>query len=273
LEYLVIDGGSTDGTQDILDSYGRNVSWRLESDMGQSEAINLGWRETKGEIIAWINSDDFYSPGTLLNIGKYFKEHPEVDMIYGDCDYVDSEGEFLRSYPTREYDYLEMLLSTENTIPQPAVFLRRRVLESVGFLDETLDYVMDFDLWLRVGLLHQVIYLPEKLAFLRLHPDAKSVANLKSFANELVAVYAKFFANDALPAAIIEYKQKAMSNIYFRAADCAFWGKDLSAAKKYAKVSRAFQTWPPRKLWFWIALGKFGNTLAERFFSNPYILK
>lgn len=270
LEYLVVDGGSSDGTQEILASYEDRIRWYVEQGVNQSRAINIGWRETSGKVIAWINSDDYYQPGVFQAVGEYFKQHPDVDMLYGDCDYVGIDGEFLRPYPTREYDFLKLLGDTENFIPQPAVFLRRSVLDRTGYLDESLDYVQDFDFWLRVGLGHQVAYVPQKFASLRLHPAAKSVASLSSFADELVSVYSKFFSDDQLPKEVRDLKKDAMANIYNRAADCAFWGKDYPSARRYAKTSRSYRTWPLRGSWFWIALGRLGNLLAERIYSNPY---
>jgi glycosyltransferase involved in cell wall biosynthesis len=269
-EYLVLDGGSVDSTREILDSYGEHLSWRIEPGMGQSRAINLGWQETGGEIIAWINSDDTYYPGTLQRVGDFFRRHPEVDMLYGDCDFVDADGQFLRSYPTRDFDYPALLRRTENFIPQPATFLRRRVLDRVGFLDETLVYVMDFDYWLRTGLSQCVVHLPEKLAALRLQPDAKSIAHLDLFAGELVRVYQKIFSQHRLPQEILDLKRDAMANIYFRAADCAFWGNDLPSARRYAQKSRVYRKWPLRRLWIWIALGRFGSRLVHKLFKNPY---
>jgi glycosyltransferase involved in cell wall biosynthesis len=270
LEYLVLDGGSMDGTREILDSYGERLSWRIEPGTGQSRAINQGWGETGGEIITWVNSDDTYYPGTLQQVGSFFLQHPEVDMLYGDCDYVDSNGRFLRTYPTRDFNYLELLRRTENYIPQPATFFRRRVLNRVGFLDETLAYVMDFDYWLRVGFSHCIVHLPGKLAALRLQPDAKSIAHLDMFASELVRVYQKFFSQAGLPQEILDLEIDAMANIYFRAADCAFWGNDLPSARHYAKKSRFYRKWPLRRLWVWISLGEIGSGIAHKFFRNPY---
>jgi glycosyltransferase involved in cell wall biosynthesis len=269
-DYLVLDGGSMDGTREILDSYGKRLAWRIEPGISQSKAINQGWRETGGEIITWINSDDTYYPGTIQRVGDFFHQHPEVDLLYGDCDFVDADGQFLRSYPTRDFDYVTLLRKTENYIPQPATFLRRRVLDRIGFLDETLAYVMDFDYWLRVGFSHRVVHLPGKLAALRLQPEAKSVAHLDKFAGELVRVYQKFFSQAGLPQEILDLKRDAMANIYLRAADCAFWGNDLPSARCYAQKSRSYRKWPLRRLWIWIILGRFGSRIAHKLSKNPY---
>jgi hypothetical protein len=166
---------------------------------------------------------------------------------------------------------LKLLGETENFVPQPSVFLRRKVLARVGYLDESLDYALDFDFWLRVGLNHRVAYVPQKFASLRLHPGAKSVASLSSFAGELVAVYGKFFSNDQLPPEVLDLKKDAMANIYNRAADCAFWGGDFPSARQYARTSRNYRPWPLRGSWFWIALGRLGNLIADRIYSNPYL--
>ena len=193
LSYLVIDGGSEDGTHEILKSYGDRLSWCIEPGLGQSGAINHGWQNTGGEILAWINSDDFYFPDTLNRVGNYFQQHPDVDMLYGKCDYVDLDGRFLRPYPTQNYNYETLLKSTHNYIPQPAVFFRRRILEKVGFLDDALDYVMDFEFWLRIGRFCNVHHIPERLAALALTPQAKSISELDRFGSELVEVYKRIF--------------------------------------------------------------------------------
>jgi len=270
LEYLVIDGGSSDGTKEILDSCGDRLRWLVSVGKGQSSAINKGWRETSGEIIAWINSDDTYSPGALIKVGEYMKRNPDIDMVYGDCDYINADGEYLRPYPTQVFNYLKLLRNTENFIPQPAAFIRRSVLESTGFLNEDLEYVMDFEFWLRIGLHHKIVYLPQKLASLRLHPKAKSIAGLSGIAGELVDVYKEYFENPELPSEVLALKLEAMGNINFRAADCSYWGNDYPSARRYVQISRAYLPQTFRSLWLWTAMGRLGKPIVKLFYKNPY---
>src|SRR5574341_422297 len=270
LDYLVVDGGSTDGTRDLLPAYEGNLRWISQSGTGQTAAINQGWQMASGEVMAWINSDDVYAPEALLRVGEYFQRHPEVDIVYGDCEMIDANGRFLKMYPTRRFDFVELVRSTINFIPQPATFLRRSVLEKTGLLDESLSYVMDFDYWLRAGLQHDIQYLPEKLAALRLHATAKSVAQLGKFAVELVQVYQNLFGRDDLPAEIFPVKRDAMANIHHRAADCAFWAGDIAAARHFIRESFRLRPWPPRALWLWVLSGTPGLYLANRLFGNPY---
>jgi glycosyltransferase involved in cell wall biosynthesis len=271
LEYLVVDGGSTDGTQELLSSYEGALRWVSQAGSGQTAAINPGWQLTSGEVIAWINSDDIYAPGALRKVGEYFQNHAEVDIIYGDCDMIDADGRYLKVYPTQPFDFVKLVRATINFIPQPATFLRRSVIEKTGPLDESLSYVMDFDYWLRAGLQHDIRYLPEKLAALRLHAMAKSIAQLGKFAVEMVQVYQSFFARDDLPPEIFPVKREALANIHHRAADCAFWAGDMPAARGYIRESFRLRPWPPRVLWAWVLCGAPGRALANRFFGNPYL--
>lgn len=271
LNYMVVDGGSTDGTQELLATYGKGLDWMIEAGIGQSAAINHGWQRSSGEVIAWLNSDDVYTPGTLDTVGEYFQLHPEVDILYGSCDMIDSRSNIIKAYPTRPFDFVELVRSTINYIPQPATFLRRRVIEKAGWLDETLSFVMDFDYWLRAGLQHKIVYFPEKLAELRLHATAKSVAQLGNFAAELVQIYSNFFGRNDLPSEIRAIGHEALANIYLRAADCAFWAGNVAAARHHLHHSFRYRPWPPRALWFWIFAGPVGRFLAEHLFKNPYL--
>lgn len=174
-EYVVIDGGSKDETVDILKGYGQQIRWVSEPDRGQSDAINKGLRMTHGEIICWLNSDDVYFPGTLNAVRDFFRDRPDVDMIYGKAHHIDENDRWIEDYPTEPWNFERLLFTCY--LSQPAVFFRRRVLDQVGFLDDTLNYCMDYDLWLRIALARlSVVYLEDRvLAGSRLYAATKTL--------------------------------------------------------------------------------------------------
>ena len=270
LEYWVIDGGSTDKTLEVMRRYGNRLRWVSEPDGGQAMAINKGWRRAQGEIIAWLNSDDTYCAGAVHRAVEALERDPELEAVYGQADYVDVHGNVIRPYPTRPYDYVELVRSTLNFIPQPAVFLRRRVLDSVGYLDETLSYVMDFDYWLRLGVRHEMGYVPQKLAHLRLHEAAKTVRQAGEFAPELIRVYQRLFARTDLPEAVQAARTQAMRNAYYNAATFAFWSAHLPAARQYALQGWLLDPMHFRRLWLVLLLGRMGLKIAERWLRNPF---
>ncbi len=132
IEYIVVDGGSTDGTLSILRKYGDHLTWFSEPDKGQSDAINKGFRKSHGEILAWLNSDDIYLPGAVRTAAGYLAVHPEVAMVYGDCHMVDEQGQVVgRSIWIEDFDLMR-LVEDLNYIHQPAAFFCRQAFEGVG---------------------------------------------------------------------------------------------------------------------------------------------
>ena len=179
VEHIVVDGGSSDGTLGILRQAGDSIRLVTENGLGQAAAVNRGWRLAAGEILGWLNADDAYVAGAVDQAVGYLALHPELDGLYGDCDYVDADGTFLRRYPSAAFDVRRMVGTVDNPVPQPAAFLRRTSFEKFGGLDESLDYAMDFEYWLRLGASGaRLEYLPTPLARLRLHDAAKSLRGL-----------------------------------------------------------------------------------------------
>jgi len=174
IEHFVIDGGSKDETIEILRRYGDLVRWISEKDEGQTAAINKGISGSSGEIIGWLNSDDIYYPGAIQRAVDYFMSHPEVDVIYGRADHIDLDDKAFEEYPTEPWS-LERL-KERCFICQPALFFRRRVVGRHGFLDETLNYCMDYEYWLRLGDGDCCfVFINEKFAGSRLYPDNKTL--------------------------------------------------------------------------------------------------
>jgi glycosyltransferase involved in cell wall biosynthesis len=176
-EYLIIDGESSDGSADIIRRYEPSLAyWVSEPDKGQAHAINKGFALARGEILAWLNSDDFYYPGALTAVAETFAAHPEVDLVYGDFVYIDAQGQIIRSrrvFPNISYN----MLLFHDYLGQPAVFFRRSLLDRVGLLDENLYYCLDWDLFLRMWRLKiGALHLPKILATYRLVASAKSHA-------------------------------------------------------------------------------------------------
>ena len=173
-EILVVDGNSTDGTQQILASYGDRLRFVSERDRGQSDAINKGIRMARGEVIAWINSDDYYADaGVVKRVLAAFSDG--VDVVHGDGMLVDVAGQPFRRYVSRELDGGRALFAHPTAVVQCSVFFRRQLFLDVGALDETLHWAMDYDLWLRLmPAARRVRYLPEVLSCVRFHAGAKT---------------------------------------------------------------------------------------------------
>lgn len=175
LEYIVIDGGSTDETVDVLRSFGSKLRWISEPDSGTADAINKGFQSVKGEILGWLNSDDLYYDGALETVQEFLEKNPDVDVVYGNADHIGRDESFIEKYPTEPWSWERF--HEVCFISQPAAFFRRRVVQKFGTLDIRYPHCVDYELWIRwakSGAIFQ--HLPTTLAATRLHPEAKTVA-------------------------------------------------------------------------------------------------
>jgi len=189
LEYIIIDGGSTDGSLEIIHKYEPILAgWVSEADNGQAEAINKGLRRVSGEIIAWLNSDDIYLPGGLETVLEVMGGHPEWGLVFGDVMAVDEEGEAINMLRYGDWG-LEELMRFQ-IIGQPAVFFRREVLKKSGFLDPSFHYLLDHQLWLRMAQLTTPHYIPRPLAGARYHTNAKNIIHAERFGGEALRLAA-----------------------------------------------------------------------------------
>ncbi|MBI5397016.1 MAG: glycosyltransferase [Verrucomicrobia bacterium] len=174
VEHVIFDGGSTDGTLDVLRRYeSRGVRWTSEKDKGQSDAINKGFRAARGDLIGWINSDDWYARGAFRVVADYFRDHPEADFVYGNNLFTDGEGHVIRRVRTMPYRW-SWLLYTGLLIPQPGIFMRRRVVEECGLLDPEMHSSMDYEWWLRIARKFEPRFIDRYLAYFRLHEESKT---------------------------------------------------------------------------------------------------
>jgi glycosyltransferase involved in cell wall biosynthesis len=176
IEYIVIDGASTDRSVEIIGRYAERLSyWESTPDRGQSHAINKGFEHAHGPILTWLNAGDYYLPGALASVADCFRAHPEADLVYGNFVYVDRRGGVVRRRNVFRHLSYDTLLF-HDYLGQPAVFFRRSLLDKVGPVDEGLHYHMDWDLFLRMWKVCTPVHLPRFLAAYRLQHDAKSNA-------------------------------------------------------------------------------------------------
>jgi glycosyltransferase involved in cell wall biosynthesis len=189
IEHIVVDGGSTDGTVEILKKY-PHLKWTSEKDKGQSDAINKGFKRAQGEIIGWLNSDDLYEAGAISRSANYFHDHPEVDLVYTDFHYIDDKGKHLFTEKVSQFDY-QRQLNELNLIPQPTAFFRKSVFDA-GYLNESYHYAMDYEFWLRIGRQHRIEKIDGINASFRLQPESKTVTQLTKFFPEVFGISRKY---------------------------------------------------------------------------------
>ncbi|GAP09532.1 glycosyltransferase [Bellilinea caldifistulae] len=176
IEYMVVDGGSTDGSREIIEKYADRLAWWVsEKDRGQTEAINKGFARARGEVLAWLNSDDTYQPGAVREAVEFLQQNPQVGLVYGDANYIDEYGRVIGRFPAAQTDYRRLRQGYVH-IPQQAAFFRADLWRKVGPLDERFYFAMDYDLWVRLAREAPIVYHPRLWANFRLHSDAKTIA-------------------------------------------------------------------------------------------------
>ncbi len=193
LQYIVLDGGSTDGSADIIRRYGDRLAyWESAPDKGQSDAIHRGFQRGQGNILGWLNSDDTLEPGALERVARVFAENPDVMFVYGDYYVLYPDGSKVLK-PKVSFDF-NIALYAYLMIPQPSAFWRREAYEEIGGLNLDLHYAMDWDLFLRIGQRHphKFVHIREPLSTFRVHPESKSVSKRTAFSKEIRFVQGQF---------------------------------------------------------------------------------
>lgn len=177
LEYFIVDGGSTDGSVDIIRRYeDRLAGWVSEPDRGQTDAINKGFAMATGDVLAWLNSDDTYEPGAVSAAAAFLDANPDIGLVYGEANFINESGAVIGRFNARQTDY-RRLMQGAVYVPQQAAFFRANLWKQVGPLDPAFYFAMDYDLWVRLAAVSGVMYLPGRTwANFRLHGSAKSIA-------------------------------------------------------------------------------------------------
>jgi glycosyltransferase involved in cell wall biosynthesis len=191
IEYIVMDGGSQDGTLEILRRYEASLRWNSAPDRGQADAVNRGFLQSSGEIFAFLNADDLLLPGAVSAAVRGLAENLGAAGVYGEAWHVDESGGTLGRYETEDFDVARF--QTTCFICQPAAFLRREAFQGVGMLDPALEYALDYDLWIRVARTGKLVRTGEFLAASRMHRATKTLRNRREVYREAALVVKRHF--------------------------------------------------------------------------------
>jgi glycosyltransferase involved in cell wall biosynthesis len=213
IEYIVIDGASTDGSVEIIKKYADKLAhWESVKDKGQADAINKGFAHVTGEIIAWLNSDDYYLPGAVSNAVKVFEENPDVVLVYGNMLAVDENGTTFNTLSYKQLT-LEDLLCFQ-IIGQPAVFMRRSALQKTSGLDPNFHFLLDHLLWVEIAQHGKLLHVNQTWSAARYHPEAKNIAKAAEFGREAFRILETAAKNETLAPVLERINRRARASAH-----------------------------------------------------------
>lgn len=229
VEHIIQDGGSTDGTVDILRSYTGQVDWLSEADTGQSDGLNRALQRCRGEIIGVLNADDEYLSHAVSWAVESLAKFPEMAVIYGDQDDVDQNGVVLHKTYGQSYDF-EKILCVEQVIPAQAAFIRRVYFEQVGFFaDVTRQTCPDYEMWVRIGLKYPMCHIPGFVVKYRWHPssEGRQISIIPGMVASKREVLERVFNNPATPPALKKLRRRAHSGAVWWGACSLMWNGEI----------------------------------------------
>jgi GT2 family glycosyltransferase len=237
LEYIVMDGGSTDGSVEIIEKYSPWIAyWQSCPDGGQASAINAGWRRAGGELLTWLNSDDILMPRSLEAAACVLlaREAP-AEMVYGDVILIDETSAHIRVRKAQHFHTYDVLVRAVNPAPQPGFLMRRSVFERVGPLDEALHFAMDFDYWVRMALEGvRPRYIRQSLAGFRQHPASKTSTQHLTRIRDRYRIAEKVVNHPHLPPDIRAHLVELEAHVELNAAYIAYRAADMREARLHA---------------------------------------
>ena len=213
IEYIIMDGASMDGSVDVIKKYaGRLTHWKSVKDHGQADAINKGFARATGEIVAWLNSDDYYLPGTISTAVKVFEENPRAVLVYGNMLAVDENGQ---TFNTLNYKQLTLEdLMCFQIIGQPAVFMRRSALQKTSGLDLTFHFLLDHLLWIQLAKHGKILHVNQTWSAARYHAEAKNVAKAAEFGREAFRILETIAQDKDLAAILYKIDRRAHASAF-----------------------------------------------------------
>jgi len=234
MEYMVVDGGSADGSIDVIRKYAGELSWWVsEPDQGQGDAIRKGLARAGGKYVAWINSDDTYLPGALQQAIAALEANPDWGLVYGNVLAINEAGKkinLLEYQPYQLEDLMQFLI-----IGQPAVFMRREVYQQAGGISSSYHYLLDHHLWLRMAALTPMGYVPQTWAAARFHQAAKNTAMAARFASEAYQIAAWMEQEEPFKHRMAAISDKVWAGAY------RFSAKYLSEGRQYSEALRMYR--------------------------------
>jgi glycosyltransferase involved in cell wall biosynthesis len=244
LQYIIMDGGSTDSSLAIIRRYEPWLaSWVSEPDRGQTHAINKGWTQATGDILAYINTDDCYLPSAITTAAQEFCAQPNLGMVYGTAIIVDEAGKELRSWEARPFD-IKIMLTVGNIVPQPAAFFSKSSLRSAGYLNEEWQMIMDYEFCIRIGEQFPSVCVPRTLARFRCHAQSKTQLRFETTARELMHFVTSFGTDQISSYDWQTIKHATMSRIHYELALAYVVHRKQEWSKAFKQLLESIMLYP-----------------------------
>jgi glycosyltransferase involved in cell wall biosynthesis len=264
IEYFIVDGSSTDGSMELIRSWAEEKNSRLgwwisEKDDGQADAINKGFSRAKGEIIAWLNSDDIYMRGAVEKAVQTFNANPDVGLIFSNVFSIDSDSKLINVMRFKEWSLKDLMAF--NIIGQAGVFMRKKALDDSGYLDSSYHYLLDHQLWLRIAENYKIKYVDDYFAAARFHSEAKNISQAVEFSQEAFRIVNWMKSQPELESIFKTYRRKILSGAYRFSARYlldggnnresfnhylkSFWYNPPTAMQEFSRITYAFLSFIP----------------------------